>query len=129
MAEYIDPEKFLPKGVINTLKSQGAWDIETTEEWDEMVTDMESRGLSTIRASVNFKELDKDKPMIIELLTLYVQFSLMSPLTNMVQMMDNADVSREQYNSLIELIKTNQMENGIYSNEESSVSVAGLQVF
>jgi hypothetical protein len=128
MAGYIDPDKFLPKGVINTLKSSGAWDLDDSE-WEEKIDELEKRAVSTIRASVNFTELSTDEQMITELITLYVQFSLMSPLTNMVQMMDNADVSREQYNNLIELIKTNQRENGIFTAEESTVSVAGAVVF
>lgn len=125
---YIDPNKFLPISLINTLKSFGAWDVDDVE-WVEMIEKFENSAISIVRASVNFDAIKDDNPLLEDLVSKHVQSQLLIPLVHMDEMRENGALALEQFTVMMDRIKTNQRENGITTDEENQRKIAGVMVF
>lgn len=127
--KYIDADTFLPESASNILKSKGYWS--TTEDgWVELITRLEKRAVSVIKASVNINNLiDENPESLEELCILYVTFQLYNPLTHVEYSREDANDALEQFNELIDRIRDNQKEIGILADESSTKEVAGLFVF
>ena len=128
MAQYVDPQNFLPKGTINTLKSRGAWDVDDTG-WEELITRLESSSISVIRAMANLTQLEQDPELLTELCTKHVQSQLTIPLIHMEGMQEQGELALTQFNQLMDIIKQNQVEIGITPDEENTKSVPGVIAF
>ena len=124
----LDPEKFLPNGTKNTLKSNGAWAASDDADWAELVEKLEKSSISVIRANVNFSAIEKDTELLEELLSKHVQSQLYSPLIHMQGMQEAGELALAQFNELITIIRENQKDLSISTSEKSS-GVSGLLIF
>lgn len=127
MGVYINENEFLPVSTSNTLKSYTAWGVDDAG-WTELVDNLEKSSLSVIKASINFKAIEDDTELIIDLLTKRIQSQLFIPLMHLQGMQDQGELALSQYNDLIGIIKENQSENGI-TTDERQVGTPGLIVF
>lgn len=123
----LDAESFLPTGLINTLKSNGAWNKDD-EEWGELILKLENSSIAIIRAMVNYKAIENDTDLLEELLSKHIQSQLLIPLIHMQGMQEAGELVLTQFNELVTVIRENQKDNGI-TTDERDVSVPGILVF